>query len=186
MLSLEQNPSYQTSTWAPNFSQITTKYTDEIGKKQERRWCLHPGTDWSPVLRTRRAKTDSDTEIIWVQITVTGNSYLYVGAFYRPPNIDSPDYLASLENAIPRIPPNAHELFSSLDKGIQTDMIILDFSKAFVRVPYRRLLKKTHHYGIRGNTHKYRSDGFSTYLVYQENVCWLVWAKIQSRRQNDN
>ena len=56
MLSLEQNPSYQTSTWAPNFSQITTKYTDEIGKKQERRWGLHPGTDWSPVLRTRRAK----------------------------------------------------------------------------------------------------------------------------------
>ena len=106
-------------------------------------------------LEPEELKTDSDTEIIWVQITVTGNSHLYVGAFYRPSNIDSPDYLASLENAIPRIPPNAHALFSSLDKGIQTDMIILDFSKAFVRVPYRRLLKKTHHYGIRGNTHKW-------------------------------
>ena len=34
-------------------------------------------------------------------------------------------------------------------------MIILDFSKAFDRVPYRHLLKKIHHYGIRGNTHKW-------------------------------
>ena len=29
---MEQNPGYQTSTWAPKFSQVTTKYTDEIGK----------------------------------------------------------------------------------------------------------------------------------------------------------
>ena len=34
-------------------------------------------------------------------------------------------------------------------------MIILDFSKAFDRVPHRRLLMKIHHYGIRGNTHKW-------------------------------
>jgi len=33
-------------------------------------------------------------------------------------------------------------------------MIILDFSKAFDRIPHRHLLKKIHHYGIRGNTHK--------------------------------
>ena len=46
--------------------------------------------------------------MIWVQITVTGSSHLYVAAFYRPPNIDSTDYLASLDNAISRIPPNAH------------------------------------------------------------------------------
>ena len=47
-----------------------------------------------------------------------------------------------------------HELASSLDKNVQTDMIILDFSKAFDRVPHQRLLKKVHHYGIRGNTHQ--------------------------------
>ena len=35
-----------------------------------------------------------------------------------------------------------NELASSLDKDIQTDMIILDFSKAFDRVPHQRLLKK--------------------------------------------
>ena len=45
-----------------------------------------------------------------------------------------------------------HELAESLDKRIQTDLIILDFSKAFDRVPHQRLLKKVNHYGIRGNT----------------------------------
>ena len=41
-----------------------------------------------------------------------------------------------------------HELAASLDKKIQTDMIILDFSKAFDRVPHQRLLKKVHHCSI--------------------------------------
>ena len=59
-------------------------------------------------LEPEELKTDSDTEMIWVQITVTGSSHLYVNAFYRPPNIDSPDYLASSDNAISSIPPNAH------------------------------------------------------------------------------
>lgn len=44
------------------------------------------------------------------------------------------------------------QLASSVDKRIQADMIILDFSKAFDRVPHQRLLKKVHHYGIRGTT----------------------------------
>jgi len=46
----------------------------------------------------------------------------------------------------------AHELIESLDKRTQTDMIILDFSKAFDRVPHQKLFKKAHHYGIRGRT----------------------------------
>ena len=48
-----------------------------------------------------------------------------------------------------------HELASSLDKKIQTDMIILDFSKAFDRAPHQCLLKKIYHYGIRGTTHQW-------------------------------
>jgi len=52
----------------------------------------------------------------------------------------------------------AHELAESLDKRTQTNMIILDFSKAFDRVPHQRLLKKAHHYGIRGRTLQWLSS----------------------------
>ena len=38
------------------------------------------------------------------------------------------------------------------DKGHQIDVAILDFSKAFDKVPHNRLLLKLDHYGIRGNT----------------------------------
>jgi len=44
------------------------------------------------------------------------------------------------------------ELLKSLDKGKQHDLAILDFSKAFDKVPHQRLLTKLHHYGIRGQT----------------------------------
>ena len=37
----------------------------------------------------------------------------------------------------------------------QTDMIIMDFSKAFDKVPHRRLQYKLDWYGIRGSTHKW-------------------------------
>ena len=43
-----------------------------------------------------------------------------------------------------------HELADSIDKGKQMDLVILDFSKAFDRVPHQRLLAKINHYGIRG------------------------------------
>ena len=37
----------------------------------------------------------------------------------------------------------------------QLDVILLDFSKAFDKVPHRRLLLKLHHYGIRGTTQQW-------------------------------
>ena len=49
----------------------------------------------------------------------------------------------------------AQELLSGLDKRHQHDFIILDFSKAFDRVPHERLLKKLEHHGIRGNILKW-------------------------------
>ena len=38
----------------------------------------------------------------------------------------------------------------NLDHGKQTDVLLLDFSKAFDTVPHKRLLKKLDHYEIRG------------------------------------
>ena len=52
----------------------------------------------------------------------------------------------------------AHDLASSLNQKHQTDMSILDFSKAFDRVPHTRLKAKLDHYGIRGNTLKWISS----------------------------
>ena len=41
--------------------------------------------------------------------------------------------------------------------GIQTDLIILDFSNAFDKVPHKKLLWKLNNYVIRGNTWKWVS-----------------------------
>jgi hypothetical protein len=45
------------------------------------------------------------------------------------------------------------ELASNTDKGYQTDVIVLDFRKAFDMVPHLRLLSKLEHLGIRGPIH---------------------------------
>ncbi len=43
------------------------------------------------------------------------------------------------------------EVAKSVDNNKQVDVGIMDFSKAFDKVPHRRLLEKAKHYGIRGN-----------------------------------
>jgi hypothetical protein len=47
---------------------------------------------------------------------------------------------------------NINALAKSLAKGEQVDVILLDFSKAFDKVPHHRLLHKLDYYGVRGNT----------------------------------
>ena len=42
-------------------------------------------------------------------------------------------------------------LSKSMQSGKQTDLILLDFSKAFDKVAYEKLLLKLHFYGIRWN-----------------------------------
>ena len=59
-----------------------------------------------------------------------------------------------------------HDMVSNLDGGRdrgqkQTDVIIMDFAKAFDKVPHRRLLYKLDFYGIRGSTHKWISSWLS-------------------------
>ena len=48
-----------------------------------------------------------------------------------------------------------NDLSSSLDKGIQTDMLVLDFSKAFDGVPHQRLLRILEHFGVRDTIHSW-------------------------------
>jgi hypothetical protein len=44
------------------------------------------------------------------------------------------------------------DLAAGLNSKSQIDAILLDFSKAFDKVPHERLTAKLHHYGVRGNT----------------------------------
>ena len=44
------------------------------------------------------------------------------------------------------------EFIQNFEGKTQTDVVVLDFSKAFDVVPHQRLLHKLDHYGIRGTT----------------------------------
>ena len=53
-----------------------------------------------------------------------------------------------------------HDMVKSLGRALnrghrQTDVIIMDFTKAFDKVPHKRLLYKLHNYGIRRSTRKW-------------------------------
>ena len=59
-----------------------------------------------------------------------------------------------------------HDIISNLDGAVnrghkQTDLIIMDFAKAFDKVPHRRLLHKLEYYVIRGSTHKWINSWLS-------------------------
>ena len=59
-----------------------------------------------------------------------------------------------------------HDIISNLDGAMnqghrQTDFIIMDFAKAFHKVPQKRLLHKLDYYWIRGSTHKWISSWLS-------------------------
>ena len=47
------------------------------------------------------------------------------------------------------------ELARNMQKGGQTDVIVMDFSKAFDKVPHKRLLHKLANYGINGRIHRW-------------------------------
>ena len=50
------------------------------------------------------------------------------------------------------------DLANSLNEGEQVDAILLDFSKAFDKVPHQRLLAKLRNYGVRGQLLEWISD----------------------------
>ena len=53
-----------------------------------------------------------------------------------------------------------NDLLESFDVGKQTDVAILDLSKAFDTVPHSRLLHKLDHYGVRGPIHEWIRNSF--------------------------
>ena len=56
--------------------------------------------------------------------------------------------------------PERSRVTSKLDNKTQTDAILLDFAKAFDKVPHKRLLSKLTSHGITGNTHTIGSHLF--------------------------
>jgi hypothetical protein len=61
-----------------------------------------------------------------------------------------------------------HVSMKALDSGDQIDGILLDFSKAFDKVPHNRLLMKLDHYGVRNNTLSWIQDFLSFTFVWVE------------------
>ena len=86
-----------------------------------------------------------------------------------------------------------HDIVSNLDGAInrghkQPDLIIMNFPKAFDKVPHRRLLYKLDYYGIRGATHRWISSWLSGRSqevvldgqVSDQSLFYLVFPKARS------
>ena len=55
----------------------------------------------------------------------------------------------------------SHQLAQARQAKVQTDMVIMDFAKAFDKVSHSRLLLKLDWMGVRGNTHRWIRDFLS-------------------------
>ena len=66
------------------------------------------------------------------------------------------------------------DLARNVDNGDQMDMLILDFSKAFDKVPHRRLLSKLQFYGIQGKTLAWIESWLTnrSQSVIEDGVCF--------------
>ena len=53
------------------------------------------------------------------------------------------------------------QLSTNLDKGLETDVIVLDFAKAFDKVNHSLLTRKIGHYGVRGEVNTWIADFLS-------------------------
>ena len=71
--------------------------------------------------------------------------------------------------------------FFALDKRTRSDVLLLDFAKAFDSVPHQRLLYKLHYYGIRNKTLDWiKSFLLGRYQRVQVNGAESNWADVTS------
>ena len=81
-------------------------------------------------------------------------------SFFSPPSFVLQHGFRSQRSCKTQLVQFLHDTISNLDGAMnrghkQTDLIIMDLSKAFDKVPQRRLLHKFEYYGIRGSTDKW-------------------------------
>ena len=77
-------------------------------------------------------------------------------------------------NAKPQLLSTIEEIASTTAKGHQGDIILLDFMKAFDKVPHTRLLHKLDHYGVRENVKNWKES----FLSHREQI--LVLDQVRS------
>ena len=76
---------------------------------------------------------------------------------------------------------SCHDWLHTLQKRGQTDVILLDFSKAFDKVPHQRLSVKLSHYGIRGPTLDWIASFLNTRLQsVSVNGTHSSWGNVSS------
>ena len=66
-----------------------------------------------------------------------------------------------------------HEIASAIQSNKTTHIVVLDFSKAFDKLPHRRLLTKLGYYGIRGSLLN-RLEWFLTQCTNQQGPHLLL------------
>ena len=57
-----------------------------------------------------------------------------------------------------------HDLTHNYDRDVQTDLISMDFAKAYDVIPQQRLMYKLHWYGVHGKVHKWISEIITNHL----------------------
>ena len=79
--------------------------------------------------------TGAESEVVWVNLTLSNNSLMYIGSFYQSPSVTSTSQLDSLEKSLDQI----HEAIGNdkqstvtiggdfnADMGSSTSVLVLD------------------------------------------------------------
>jgi hypothetical protein len=105
---------------------------------------------WAPHTKQHIDKIESvQRRAAWGWCDLVILKELQFCGWYCIPHVDPQS--ASLFKSICRVTQSWWFSIVNLHTGKQTDLIILDFSKAFDKVPHKKLLRKLDNYGIRGN-----------------------------------